>query len=286
MSYTERSDFAQVVGERGVGEAPRRPSSRDSMRLHVGQRAREPFAQQHARPIEVTVRSMHTQQRPPRRSVANRLAHLQTAPRRLVDLQPRSAPVGHRADRGAPATASAGFVADSRGPPPLHDGGAGRRSKSQSLRATWAPKCRRRGACRPSSRLKAQVGRRVSIRPSHHSAPAARPRLRDTRHLHRRPPARVRPPTDRRSSRVASNRPVETSIHANPHASVVGLATSASKKLEVQGSSSESSVTVPRLTTRVTSRLTIPFACRGSSICSQTAARDPRAISFAKYWSS
>jgi hypothetical protein len=53
-----------------------------------------------------------------------------------------------------------------------------------------------------------------------------------------------------------------------------------------RGSSSASSVTVPGVTTRTTSRRTGPLSAPTSPTCSQIAADSPRRTSRARYWSS
>ena len=83
------------------------------------------------------------------------------------------------------------------------------------------------------------------------------------------------------------NAPVEMSIHAIARlASLLPLARpTASRKLARPGSSRFSSVSVPGVTSRTTSRFTTDFeprflASAGSSSCSQTATRCPSAMSF------
>ena len=74
-----------------------------------------------------------------------------------------------------------------------------------------------------------------------------------------------------------ANSPVERSRSARPSPETAAM------KLFVVSSSNPSSVTVPGVTMRVTSRRTSPFASFGSSTWSQSAAVFPARISFARY---
>ena len=94
-----------------------------------------------------------------------------------------------------------------------------------------------------------------------------------------------------RSALVSATRktPVEISIQASAKFWSVPPFTrpSAIRKLDSDGASNLSSVMVPGVTRRTTSRLTTDFeprflASAGSSICSQTATRKPSAISFCR----
>ena len=60
---------------------------------------------------------------------------------------------------------------------------------------------------------------------------------------------------------------------------------SAASRASRRSSSSELSVSVPGVTTRVTLRSTGPLAVAGSPICSQIATDSPSFISRARYWS-
>ena len=79
-----------------------------------------------------------------------------------------------------------------------------------------------------------------------------------------------------RSSKVTDSRnssPVETSSAARPDGSPGNTAT---RKLFRESSRRSSEKTAPGVSVSITARLTIPFAVRGSSTCSQMATRYPR----------
>ncbi len=77
------------------------------------------------------------------------------------------------------------------------------------------------------------------------------------------------------STCMTQKRPLARSSHARPVTpSVAGVATAA-RKLACFASSSASSVSVPGVTTRTTSRSTGPLLVRGSPICSQIATDSP-----------
>ena len=80
-------------------------------------------------------------------------------------------------------------------------------------------------------------------------------------------------PTRCASHCCSSNRPVDNSVTASD--TMLSLRCIAPNKLEVDSSSSDSSTSVPGVTTRVTPRFTTPIACADSSSCSQTATRKP-----------
>ena len=84
----------------------------------------------------------------------------------------------------------------------------------------------------------------------------------------------VRRPAVRRACRPPRTTPVERSTHARPKA-VPFPGTTATRWFGARGSSRSSSVTVPGVTIRFTSRWMIFFFGSGSSICSQTATRCP-----------
>ena len=97
-------------------------------------------------------------------------------------------------------------------------------------------------------------------------------------------------PSSAASQSATVKAPVEISRLATPKRqppSAPRTRAMAAKALARAGSSSASSVMVPGVTSRTTSRLTTDlaprfFASAGSSICSQTATRWPSAMSFCR----